>query len=55
MLADVARANDMTLKTLGDAVALMQDKALCIAPLVPEAGAYFVFQPQSVGIFQPVW
>ena len=39
MLADVTRANRMPLRTLGDAVALMQSKALCIGPLVPEAGA----------------
>ena len=39
MLTDVAKANSMTLKTLGDVVALMQSKALCVAPLVPVAGA----------------
>ncbi|KAF0288603.1 Zinc finger MYM-type protein 1 [Amphibalanus amphitrite] len=38
MMTDVARANGKTLKTLSDAVALMRNKSLCIAPLVPEAG-----------------
>ena len=38
MLADVARANETSLKTLSDVVTLMQNKSLCIAPLVPEAG-----------------